>query len=80
MLIDLGEEVKITVKIGAKSFDLREPRQRDIEALQKAGDSQDAFAEFVESLGMPRDEVDGLGILRLRKLADGLTGALTAKK
>jgi len=80
VLIDLGEEVKITVKIGDLSYALREPRQADIEKLQGEKDDSEAFTNFVESLGMPRDVVENLGVLMLKKLADGLTGALTEKK
>lgn len=78
--IDLGEEVKINVKVGGQSYELREPTQADLERLQKAGDDPEVFNDFVSALGMPRDVVEGLGVIRLKKLADGLTGALTEKK
>ena len=61
MLIDLGEEVKITVKIGPQSYELREPTQSDIEKLQSAGEDSKAFYDFVSNLGMPKDVVEGLG-------------------
>lgn len=80
MLIDLGEEIKITVKVGEKSYQLREPRQVDIENFQAQSEDPHAFSNFVEILGMPRDAINELGVLRLQKLAAGLTGALTEKK
>lgn len=80
MLIDLGDEVEIIVKVGGSSYKLKEPTQGDVEKLNKAGDSSDAFYSFVEGLGMPPEVLSNLGVLRLKKLADGLTKVLTEKK
>ena len=80
MLIDLGEEPKITVKVGAQSYELREPKLDDIKALKDAGDSEDSFLDFVINLGLPEDIAKNLGVFRLKKLSDGLTGVLSEKK
>lgn len=79
MLIDLGDEVEIKVKVGSQEYKLREPTQADIEILQ-GEDKNNAFYEFVEKLGLPTDVSRSLGLMRLKKLADGLTGILEEKK
>lgn len=77
--IDLGEEVKIKVKIGAESYILREPTQDDLEILNNQ-DNNKAFFDFIINLGLPRNVTEGLGVIRLKRLADKLTEELSAKK
>lgn len=77
--IDLGEEVKIKVKIGSESYVLREPTQEDIELLSNEDNNQ-AFFDFIVKLGLPKHVTESLGVIRLKKLADSLTEELSAKK
>ena len=85
--IDLGSEVIINVKMGDKVYALREPTLDDIESMSNvdSGDTKAAnkmLQDFVIGLGMPEDVVKSLGIIRLKKLSEGLTNSFsdTGKK
>lgn len=85
MEIDLGDEVKITVKISGKNYVLREPTMDDVNMMSKIDKADPVgantvFKKFVIGLGMPEDVVNALGVLRLKRLTEGLTGALDVKK
>lgn len=80
MDIDLGEEVIFKVKLGAKSYELREPTLKDVKAMQKSKDQEGAFVDLIVNLGLPKDVADNLGMLKLKKLSEGLMAPLQEKK
>ena len=85
MEIDLGNEVVITVKINGESYKLREPRMDDVAKITDSENTDPskvgaAFTDFVVGLGLPEEIANSLGIIRTRKLAEGLTGTLAEKK
>lgn len=84
MNIDLGDEVVFNVVHNGAEYQLREPLLKEVKEFQKQAnddnDDGDAFVDFVVKLGMPREVAENLGVIKLRKLADGLTGAITEKK
>lgn len=81
-------EAKVVIKIGAKSYEIAEPRLEDMQRFQKAIKETDgdqvkqskAFPAFLKKLGMPDDVVDGLGIYQTKAIADGLMTPITEKK
>ena len=79
MRIDLGEEIIFEVVMGSEVYKLREPKLSEVKKFHSAS-SDDAFVDFIVELGMPRDVAEGLGVLKLKKLADGITGAISEKK
>lgn len=85
MEIDLGQEIVITVRLGAKTYKLREPTLNDVEAMTKVDDNDPmsanrALQDFIVKLGMPKEVVQNLGIMKLKDLANGLTGSFSEKK
>lgn len=84
MLIDLGDEVVFKVKVGEQTYDLKEPNESQIMALaENDGDDNESFAKlkgFMVELGMPADVVSSLGVFRLKKFIEALTGELSEKK
>ena len=84
MEIDLGTEAVINVKIGSTIYKLHEPTVDDIEVFQSKVKDKDkslhSFVNFLIKLGMPEEVARSLGVLRLKKLADGLVGGLSEKK
>ena len=79
MKIDLGHAVEFDVVLGDKHYKLREPKLHEVKKFEK-DESDNAFIDFVVDLGMPRDVAEGLGVISLKKLAEGLTGAMSEKK
>lgn len=85
MEIDLGNEIVIKVKMGKKTYELREPTLNDIEKMSDV-DKEDvkasnkALQDFIISLGMPEDVVESLGFMRMQKLAQGLTSSFSEGK
>lgn len=84
MDIDLGDEVVFNVKYKGKVHKLREPTTDEVnkymELTQGDDKSMSPFIAFVTELGLPQDVAGGLGITKIKKLADGLIGGLTEKK
>lgn len=81
MDIDLGEELTFNVKVGSNSYILREPTYKDVKALQGSDVEEDvAFINLVVGLGMPEDVAENLGVLKLKKLADGIMAPFSEKK
>lgn len=84
MDIDLGGKTVFRVSYDGKVYALREPTVNDIEMLQAstAGDEKSVkpFLDLVEKLGMPRDVANNLGITKLKKLADGITGEISGNE
>ena len=85
MEIDLGKAIVINVKLNGKVYELREPTIDDVEKMSDI-DKEDgraanrALQQFAIDLGMPEDVVKSLGILKLKALAEGLTGSFSEKK
>ena len=86
MEIDLGTEVSIKVKVNGDEYMLREPNFDDLDKMNKTMEGLDdnhkhrGFEELVIDLGMPKDVVKTLGVIRIKKLSEGLLGALSEKK
>jgi len=84
MEIDLGAEIVIKVKMGAKSYELREPTLDDIEKMADKGkddkSANRALQDFIIDLGMPEDVARSLGVMKLKTLAEGLTSSFSEKK
>jgi hypothetical protein len=85
--IDLSQELVYKVKLpDGKTVELREPTDDDvllISNLDANGDpsgSNEAFKKFVIALGMPADELKKIGVVRLKKLAQGLMEPLQEGK
>lgn len=83
MEIDLGQDIVFNVKMGAKSYELSEPTVRDINELQKSleggGEELELFISLLEKLGLPEDVSNSLGVLRMKKLVDGIMGGISEK-
>lgn len=82
MEIDLGPEIVITIKMGNDSYELREPTVDDVEAMTKAedGETNKALIALLIDLGLPKDVANSLGIIRLKRLSDGLMKGFESKK
>lgn len=82
--IDLGNEIVYTVKIGSQSFEMREPSALEIEEFKRSVDAQGESTitpaiELVVKLGLPKENAEKLGLQKLNKLLEGLTGDLQKK-
>ena len=77
--IDLGDEVKIKVKVGSESYILRAPMQKEVQALG-VDENEENFSKFLISIGMPEHVLENLDVVRLKKLANGLAEYFTEKK
>jgi len=85
MLIDLGDEVIFQVKIGEKTYDLKEPTESQIMALaeNEEADENKGFEKlkaFMIELDMPEDVVKSLGVFRLKKFVTSLTKEMSEGK
>lgn len=86
MDIDLSKALVYKVKLpGDKVVELREPTTDDIEILSTVDKddpkaSNEAFKRFVVNLGFPEEELDKIGVVRLKTLAEGLMSPLSEKK
>jgi len=84
MEIDLGGKVVFKVRYDGNTYELNEPTGYDIQSLQKDlkddSDNIKPFLGFVTKLGMPEDIAKGLGVTKIKKLANGLIGAMDEKK
>jgi len=81
--IDLGGEIVFNVKLGDKSYQLREPTLKDVKSFKISTDgenAEDAFIDLVVGLGMPREVAEGLGITKLKKLSESLITGFDEKK
>ena len=82
-MIDLGDAVAITVKYQGQEYSLREPTTAELKKLHEdeRGDSDPrAIFEFLETLGMPLDVVEKLGVSRIKALLEGVVGVISPKK
>lgn len=75
--IDLGDEVKFTVKYKGKEYVLREPTVRELDGIK---DDKVDFAQMLSALGMPSDVLGGMGISKARQILDGMIELVTKKK
>ena len=86
MDIDLSQELVYKVKLpGNKVVELREPTTDDIELMTNVDKddpkaSNNAFRAFVMALGMPEADLNSIGVVRLKTLAEGLMKPLSEKK
>lgn len=83
MEIDLGSEIQFNVKCGSRSWVLREPTFKDVKDFRDASteDNQEtAFLDFLSKLGMPKDDAESLGVLKLKKLTEYLISNFDEKK
>lgn len=86
MEIDLSQELVYKIKLpGNKVVELREPTMDDIEVLRGDGTTDPkaqaaGFRAFVKRLGMADEDIDNLGVVRLKTLAEGLMEPLSQKK
>lgn len=78
MEIDLSNEIVYKVKLpGGKTAELREPTTDDIEILSNVDkndpkSANEAFKKFVIALGMDPADVQKIGVVSLKTLANGL--------
>ena len=86
-VIDLGSSAVFEVVVDGKKFTLREPMVEEVKDLSKKQEdlkdemeSSVLLTDFIVSLGMPKDVMDSLGIIRLKLLVDGIMGGLAEKK
>jgi hypothetical protein len=82
MRIDLGDATKIEVVFGGNTYPMREPTVKDIAKFQANGEtnSTESFIDFVVGLGLPKDIAESMGVMKLKKLADGLLSEMQEKK
>ncbi len=82
MEIDLGNEVVFKVKLNGEVYSLREPTVKDIRVLNQKGEdkSDESVIDFIVSLGMPQKIADNLGLMKLKKLSEGLVSTFQEKK
>ena len=87
MDIDLSQELVYNVKLpGGKTVVLREPTDQDISILTDINSKEDpkkaheAFKQFILALGMPAEELDKIGVVRLKALAQGIMEPLSEEK
>jgi hypothetical protein len=81
--IDLGDELKISVKYAGQTYSLREPTVSEIDAFREQATDADSMQKLVallERLGMPKGIVEKMGMSKARQLIDGLLDLLTKKK
>lgn len=76
--IDLGSDVVFSVKVGDKTFELREPTVAEIESF-KDGDKDGVF-NLLATLGMPVEVSKNLPVSKMKKLVDGLVAGMSEKK
>ena len=83
MDIDLGEELVFNVRLGDKVYKMSEPTVHRLEAYrekQSGNESMLPAIELLVDLGLPKQVGETMGVTKLTKLIEGITGALTEKK
>jgi len=83
MDIDLGEELVFNVRLGDKVYKMSEPTVQRLEAYrekQSGNESMLPAIELLVDLGLPKQVGETMGVTKLTKLIEGITGALTEKK
>lgn len=81
MDIDLGQDVSFNVKYNGQAYVLREPTVRETQGLKLAQEQDDlAVIRFLSSLGLPEDVALNMPITKMKKLVEGMVGAISEKK
>lgn len=85
MVLDLGSKTVYEVKYEGRVFSLREPTAKDINDYQKAGEGEagqsvENLLDFLNSLGLPKEVGEELGMSKLQMLTEHLTKEFSEKK
>ena len=76
-VIDLGDEIKFTVKYKGKEYVLREPSVAEAESLKE---NPNGFLDFLAQLGMPKEVLMAMGLSKAKALVEGMLELVTKKK
>lgn len=79
--IDLGDELKITVKYAGQAYAVREPTVGEIDWFREQKDVEGSavVVAFLSKLGMPAEVVKAMGMSKAKQLIDGLMDMLVKK-